>query len=123
MGWSKGFDPYASIWCKSCGIGNSIQGKRILSRTEYFDVDDPESPDSGTDQIEEDLVGEIHYTCLTCGSSSDDIDEIATVSQHEAHGAYIIYMNKREASSNLPEGSSEEEDLYYGEYYNEEETE
>jgi len=105
--WTPGFDPYAHIWCLFCWTGDSIQGRRVVNREEKFSVDDVESPDAGTDWVNEE-VESVAYVCTHCGAEGTDVTDIATNSQNVAHEAY-----KKQAKKPAP---IQEEYGYYDHY-------
>jgi len=115
--WTKGFDPYAKVWCRHCGEGDSLRGVRVIDREEFFSIEAIDFPESaGYDRVEEDVKG-VTYHCDACNAESDSIETMATESQNEAHE---IFKEKHPNGLKPKEVIFIEDEDYYGDdgYYN-----
>jgi DNA-directed RNA polymerase subunit M/transcription elongation factor TFIIS len=101
MVFMEGFDKYANVWCRKCGGGDTVQGRRSVNRVEVFDITSIDYSDlEWADEIQEEAVNTV-YVCTTCGNKGTDINEVATQSQNEAHTIFKEFRLGGEPT-NLP---------------------
>lgn len=105
MRFNPNFDKYADHWCKKCGAPDSIiayREKHILEK----------APVGYALTENHETILDQSYECSSCGAESNELEDLMTENQYEAHSAFC---NSQKIGPIALKQTSEDEDEEIGE--------